>query len=737
MSDTPEFTVLNVDDEDASRYATSRVLRQAGFEVLEAANGAEALRLVKENPDLVVLDVHLPDMDGFEVCERIKADPATALIPVLHLSAIHLDDQFVVKGLEGGADGYLTHPLEPPVLIAYVKALLRARQAEAKVVAAAREWRTTFDTISDAMCLVDREGKVLRCNEAMTKLMGRPFSEFIGRTCDELSHPILDSMGGSLLARLREIRHREVVELPMGERWLHVTVDPLLDEGGDFISAVHIIADVTERKRAEEALQESEERYRQLFEDSPISLWEQDFSAVKQRIEALRQQGVTDFRAFFEGHPEAVAECVALIKNTTMNKASLKLYAAGSKEELLAGLDRLIPPKAYHVFREELVWIAEGRTRFELESVNRTLAGERIDIRLHWSVAPGYEDTLSKVLVSIEDITERVRAEGALREAHEQLRATMNALPDLLFEVDRHGRILSFHAPRPELLYVLPEAFLGKTVKQVLPEEAASIITEAIEEAAETGRHAGAVYALEMPTGSHWFELSIAAKGDPATPDGRLVLLARDISERRRAEEKLQHSNVKLRRAFEGAVNVLVAAIEMGDPYTAGHQQRVTQLACAIAHEMGLPEEQIEGLHMAGLIHDLGKINVPSEILSRPGPLSDLQFGLVKMHAQTGHDVLEKMDFPWPVADIVLQHHERMDGSGYPQGLSGDDTLLEARILAVADVVEAMASSRPYRRALGLDKALEEIFQNRGILYDPEVVDACLKLFTEKRFVFE
>ncbi|HID87880.1 MAG TPA: HD-GYP domain-containing protein [Anaerolineae bacterium] len=157
----------------------------------------------------------------------------------------------------------------------------------------------------------------------------------------------------------------------------------------------------------------------------------------------------------------------------------------------------------------------------------------------------------------------------------------------------------------------------------------------------------------------------------------------------------------------------------------------------SIAREMGLPEEQFEGIRIAGLIHDIGKINVPAEILSKPGPLSELEFGLIQAHPQVGHDILKTIEFPWPVAQIVLQHHERMDGSGYPQGLSDDNILLEARILGVADVVEAMASHRPYRPPRGLDKALEEISRNRGILYDPEVVDACLKLFTEKGFTFE
>ena len=208
--------------------------------------------------------------------------------------------------------------------------------------------------------------------------------------------------------------------------------------------------------------------------------------------------------------------------------------------------------------------------------------------------------------------------------------------------------------------------------------------------------------------------------------------------EHKRAEEELRQSYVKLQRALEGTVNTLVSAIEMRDPYTAGHQRRVTQLACAIANEMGLPEKQVEGLRMAGLIHDLGKISVPAEILSKPGRLDELEYALIKNHPQVGHDVLNgTTEFPWPLAQIVLQHHERLDGSGYPSGLSGEEIVLEARILAVADVVEAMASHRPYRPARGIDRALEEISQNRGILYDPVVVDVCLKLFAEERFKFE
>ena len=212
-----------------------------------------------------------------------------------------------------------------------------------------------------------------------------------------------------------------------------------------------------------------------------------------------------------------------------------------------------------------------------------------------------------------------------------------------------------------------------------------------------------------------------------------LALALHDIEleeERKRAKQKLQ-------KTLEETIHALASAIEMRDPYTAGHQKRVTKLACAIAKEMGLSKEQIEGIRMAGLIHDIGKISIPSEILTKPGKLNDLECSLIKTHPQAGYNILKGIEFPWPVAQIVLQHHEMMDGSGYPQGLCGKDILLEAGILAVADVVEAMSSHRPYRPAYGIDKALEEISKNKGILYDPEVVNACLRLFNQKGFKFD
>jgi putative nucleotidyltransferase with HDIG domain len=175
----------------------------------------------------------------------------------------------------------------------------------------------------------------------------------------------------------------------------------------------------------------------------------------------------------------------------------------------------------------------------------------------------------------------------------------------------------------------------------------------------------------------------------------------------------------------------------MRDPYTAGHQKRVTDLAVAIARNLGLSEDKIDGIRMAGLIHDIGKISIPAEILAKPGPISEKEFALIMDHPQVGYDIIKNIEFPWPVAKTVLQHHERMNGSGYPQGLQGKYVLLEARILAVADVVESIASFRPYRQALGIKEALKEIAEDKKTLYDNQVVDACLNLFSEQIFSFE
>ena len=229
----------------------------------------------------------------------------------------------------------------------------------------------------------------------------------------------------------------------------------------------------------------------------------------------------------------------------------------------------------------------------------------------------------------------------------------------------------------------------------------------------------------------------IAPISDEHGHSSGLVISFADVSLRKKAEEELKRSWNNLKEAMVETVQAISFTIETRDPYTAGHQKRVTKLACALAEEMGLTENIREGLSLAGIIHDIGKISVPAEILSKPGPISEVEYSIIQTHPQVGYDILKNIKFPWPIAEIVLQHHERLDGSGYPAGLKGKEILLEARILAVADVVEALSTHRPYRPAQPLKTALAEISSHKGKLYDSAVVDACLKLFKEKNFQFE
>jgi PAS domain S-box-containing protein len=252
MVEAPRILIVNVDDYEPARYARTQILRQAGFEVKEAATGDDALRLAaSEHPAVILLDVNLPDMSGFEVCRRLKADPATSLVPILHLSATFVNAGHRALGLEGGADGYLTEPVEPPVLIATVNALLRMRRAEDALRAAARRWQTTFDAISEGIGILNTAGTILQCNEAFLRIFGRPPSEIVGRPIWELWDFPPERMEELPFWRLLKNRQRQTLDLSFGARWFQVTADPIEDDGL-FIGAVYIVSDINERKRADE-----------------------------------------------------------------------------------------------------------------------------------------------------------------------------------------------------------------------------------------------------------------------------------------------------------------------------------------------------------------------------------------------------------------------------------------------------------------------------------------------------
>lgn len=251
--------ILNVDDYDAGRYATTRVLTMAGFAVIEAESGAEALKKVKEEqPDLVILDINLPDIDGFEVCRRIKEYHSLITIPVLHLSATYTDTIATVKGLEGGADGYLAQPVEPLVLIATIKSLLRLRDVEAKAVSMAAQWQNTFDAISTAVFILDLECRILKCNKATELLINKTQDEIIGRHCWELIHGTSKPIPACPLSSMMKEHQRKSIVLKTNDHWLQATLDPILDEKGNLTGAVHAIDDITERRKLEEQFRQAQ-----------------------------------------------------------------------------------------------------------------------------------------------------------------------------------------------------------------------------------------------------------------------------------------------------------------------------------------------------------------------------------------------------------------------------------------------------------------------------------------------
>ncbi len=328
---------------------------------------------------------------------------------------------------------------------------------------------------------------------------------------------------------------------------------------------------------------------------------------------------------------------------------------------------------------------------------------------------------------------ERRRTEEALRKSLQRNEAILQAVPDMMFILSRDGTFVDFKAERDEDLIVPRSEIIGKNIHESgFPEDYVSLIEDRVKKALDNMKPQALDYELKTPKGPSSYEARIVPLSE-----NEVVAVVRDITRRKRVEGELKLSLQRLHETIESTLRAMAQILETRDPYTAGHQQRVATLTLAIGNEMNLPQDQIQGLHIAALIHDIGKIYVPAEILSRPTMLTESEFALLKTHPEVGYKILRNIQFKWPIAEIILQHHERLDGSGYPRGLKNGEIMLEARILAVADVVEAMQSHRPYRPTRGLKTTLEEISQNKVILYDPDVVDACLRLFNEKGFKFE
>jgi PAS domain S-box-containing protein len=614
--------IIIVDDNKENLYLLETLLKASGYEVVSAANGAEAFeKLHAEALDMIISDILMPVMDGFQLCRECKSDEKLKHIPFVFYTATYTDEKDEKLALKLGADKFIRKPVEPDEFIDVIRVVVRRAE----------------------------EGRLVAKKPVVTE-------------------------------------EREVFKL-YSQRLVKKLEKKMLD----------LEREVTERKQAEEAVRESETRFRTLFEAIPDTVLVHDDEGTILHINEIGAQQL---------------------------EWSAKDLVGRNLREIVAPENRALI--ADHIRETHKV----GWCRFETTYVSQS--GWQIMVEVNERPIKFGEE--KDILCVARDITERKKAEKALIREKNFSDAVINSSPGLLFVIGDKGNTIQWNRNVEIVTGYSAKEISKMNILDFVAKEDKKTAAEAVQEVLTKDQASLEINLLSKP--GKKIPFYITGRSTKIENAICLICTGMDITERKQAEEEVKRGHEQLHETLISTVNALASTVEMKDQYTAGHQPRATQLARAIAKEMDLSEEQIEGIRMAASIHDIGKIMVPAEILNKPGPLTEIQYEMIKMHPRAGYDVLKGIKFPWPVAQIVLQHHERMDGSGYPQGVSGEDILLEARILAVADVVEAMASHRPYRPAFDMKVALAEISKNRGVLYDPTVVDACVKLFAEKAFVF-
>lgn len=690
-SEAPE--ILIAEDSPVETELARRCLDRAGYRVTVTGNGEEALNAMRvRRPALVMSDVRMPLMDGYALCRTIKYDDALWDVPVILLTMLS-EPEDILEAINSGADGYVVKPFVEASLLERIRALL--------------------------VTPVRRKRKEERRSETV-EYNGKSYA-ITGGGQQMLN--LLLSVYENTLSQNRDLTRIQ-------------TQLNLLNESLD--------GQVRERTAA---LTASEEKYRALTETTSDWVWEVDahgaYSYVSPKVLDLLGYAPEEVlgKTLFDFMPEAVAQEVGAafrrvaesrqpfssLENECLRKDGRRVILETSGVPVLdeagnflgyRGIDRDITERKRH--EAEIA---------RLNTALRTLSACNVTL-VH---AKSEEELFRNVCRHIVEI-------GGHRLAWVSYPGEAPDSPPVPFAHAGDETLYQLHAgldDHPEhRRHCLSSAALRERSTKVC-----NRLWERAECAFGPLREAGVAAILALPM-LHNSEIYGVLTVFSSTPDAfspdeiKLVEeLAGDLAYgivtlRTRAERDSGAAN--LRRALEQAIAAIALTLEKRDPYTAGHQQRVAEIAAAIAAEMGLPPEQIEGLRFGALIHDIGKIAVPAEILSRPGRLSELEFGLIKAHSEAGHDILKDIPFPWPVAQMVHQHHERLDGSGYPLGLKGEEIMLEARILAVADVVEAMAAHRPYRAALGMEAALKELERGRCALYDPDAVDASLRIYREK-----
>ncbi|MDP2751089.1 MAG: HD domain-containing protein, partial [Rhodocyclaceae bacterium] len=533
-------------------------------------------------------------------------------------------------------------------------------------------------------------------------------------------------------------------EVSVGERQFFSTSYAVRDDQGKLLYSLHILKNISEQLQAETALRESKDQLSAILNNAPTVVYLKDLEGRYLFVNHLFEQlfHVTD--------------------KALRGKRDHDIFPAGLAD-------------AFH--ENDLKVLAAGQS-IEFEEIAPQDDGHHTYISLKFPLCYLSGEAYATCGIST-DITERKKAEAHLVRLNRMYRTISHcnqtlvrandelelcrAMCQCLMEYGGYHGVCVMYATT-SAAQAIPMGWAGfsdeeaRFLVEVAHRKAEEIDSEygvtnqpvvkhdlSQEDPvfAEVGTRLGlasvAVLPLKMKNillGVLWIGSETVAEFDEETLQ-LLMEIAGDLAfgiDNLRARAERLNILEKLEHSLDHAVTAIAATVEMRDPYTAGHQRRVAKLAAAIAVEMGLPPDQIEGLRMAGVVHDIGKIHVPAEILANPSKLTQAEFEIIKTHPQAGYEILKGIDFPWPVADIVRQHHEKLDGSGYPNGLSGESILLEARILTVADVVEAMASHRPYRPGFGIFPSLQEISRNKGKIYDHRVTEACLRLFLEKNY---
>jgi len=583
------------------------------------------------------------------------------------------------------------------------------KRIEDKLRQSEEKYRSILENIEDGYYEVELAGNFTFFNASMCRILGYSPEEMMGMNNRQFTDK---ENAKKLFITFNEVYKTgestkefnwQIIRQDGTKRYIEVSVSLQKNSSGQSIGFKGIARDITERKQAAEALRNSEANYKQLFDNAPSAIYQIDFRTGK-----------------------------FLKANDVICK-----YFGCSKEEITSlSPSDLLTKKSQKLFLERLNKMAIGDTvpedpEFEFVDKDGNCRWLKLNCKNIYD-----SEGLAGADVVAHEITERKKMEETLRQSEERYRTILDEMADAYFEVDVAGNYTFLNDACCRHLGYPREELIGTTFRGQVAKEDINKIYDTCAKIFRTGKpeQISSYKIIRKDKTTGYTKMTVFPLKNQQEEIIGLRGVGQDVTESKRAEEERKQSFERLRKALGATVHSISTIVEMKDPYTAGHQQRVSDLARSIAKEMGLSENQRDFIRTAAAIHDIGKISIPSEILSKPTKLTDLEFNLIKTHAQSGYDILKDIEFPWPVADVVRQHHERMDGSGYPQGLKGNDILLEARIMGVADVVEAIASHRPYRPSLGIDFALDDISRNKGILYDAAVVDACLKLFREKGY---